>query len=68
MNSAAFATKEGIRLGLQGEDLTKYLDHERRLAELEALSEYQGDWSKEEYAEYTTLCEAQSQLTRRTAA
>ena len=51
--------RDAVRLGLGGEHLEEYVQRERRMAELEALAEYRGDWTNEEAAEYFALCDMQ---------
>ncbi len=54
--------QDGLRLALDGEALEAFIDRERHLAALEVLSEYHGDWTAAEAAEYFELSAQQVRL------
>ena len=54
--------RDGVRLHLTGEDLDTYVVREKRLAELEVLAEYHGDWTDDEAGEYFELSALQERL------
>ena len=56
---------DAVRLRLEGNALDLYVERERRMAELEALAEYRGDWTEGEAAEYFALSDMQQALEAR---